>query len=219
MIHAYQMVQYTPEWWQTRRGVPTASQFDRILTPKTRKPSSAQDAYINELIAETADLRPNWFTDRPMNAAQRHGLETEDEARKFYPLHAGVHPLDVRLVGFVYHTQLRVGSSPDGLIGDDGVLELKCVQLATQVAYVRDPEKLLMDYRCQCHGHLIVTGRHFVDLLSYAPGQDPVMIRVEPDDFTLQLQQELIAFNKAYDSALARCRVGRLVPPPPAEAA
>lgn len=216
-IRTYNMVQYTPEWWQTRRGVPTASQFDRILTPKTLKSSSAQEAYIHDLIAETADLRPNWFTDRPMNAAQRHGLETEEEARRFYALETGLHDRggEVRMVGFVYHEELRVGSSPDGLIGEDGVLELKCVQLPTQVSYVLDPEKLMMDYRCQCHGHLIVTGRHWVDLVSYAPGQDPVMIRVEPDDFTLRLQDELIAFNKKYDAALARCRVKRCIPPEP----
>lgn len=214
-IRTYNMVQYTPEWWQTRRGVPTASQFDRILTPKTLKPSGAQKSYICDLIAETADLRPNWFTDRPMNAAQRHGLETEDEARRFYAATSGLIDKgeDVRMVGFVYHEELRVGCSPDGLVGEDGVLELKCVQLATQASYVLDPEELYMDYRCQCHGHLIVTGRRWVDLVSYAPGQKPLCIRVEPDDFTLKLQDELRAFNKKYDDALHRCGVKRCVPP------
>lgn len=206
----YMMVQYTPEWWETRRGVPTASAFDRILTPKTRKPSSAQKTYIHDLVGETADLRPNWFSSRPMNPAQRHGLETEPEARRWYTMEYG---RDVQLVGFVCTDDGRLGCSPDGLIdGENAGLELKCVQGDTQARYLEEPNELLMDYRCQVHGQLIVCGFEYVDLVSYFPGLDPVVIRVVPDDFTLQLAEELVRFNEKYDAALARFKVKRLYP-------
>lgn len=195
-------VQYSPSWWEARRGIPTASQFDRIITPGG-KPSKGMDRYIAELVGERVDLRPNWFTERPMNPAMRHGLDTEPEARRFYEYERG---LDAQLVGFCQTDDGRFGCSPDALVGDDGGLELKCVQLPTQVEYLL-AGTLPDEYRPQVHGQLIVTGRKWFDFMSYAPPLPPLLVRVVPDDYTRQLRIALEVFHEKYAETLKRLGV------------
>lgn len=198
--------QYSPEWWELRNGFPTASAMGKILTPKTLKPSSSQDGYIDELIGDLADLRPNAFTERGRMGTpdMEAGREAEPEARRWYQI---ANP-DVRECGFVVSACGRFGYSPDGVVGGeegDGLLELKCPKLSTQARYLRSGgQDLLDEYRCQVHGALVVTGRAWIDLVSYAPGLEPVVIRVEPDDFTARLAKELEAFWLKYEYAATK---------------
>ncbi|MBY0515118.1 MAG: YqaJ viral recombinase family protein [Gemmataceae bacterium] len=192
-------VQYSPEWWEARRGVPTASRFDRILTPKTSKPSSQQEPYTHELIADRVRFDPRVVTDRPMNAAMRHGVDCEPEARDWYALE-GNH--DVQQVGFCLTDDGRMGCSPDGLVGTDGLLEIKCPEPKTHVGYLM-AGTLPDEYRCQVHGQLLVTGRRWCDFFSYCPGFDPFLIRVAPDEFTDRLASELARFVDRLDAAWA----------------
>jgi len=216
-VRAYFMIQYSSEWWTVRRGVPTASQFDKIITPKGWEPSKGAATYIAELCAETADLRPNWFSERPMNPAQRHGLDTEPKARRYYEYaltEAG--ELDrVQQVGFIHTDDGRFGASPDGLVwlkdGRRGALELKCPQLNTQSKYLLKGD-LPASYKPQVHGQLLIGNFDFVDFLSYAEGLDPLLIRVFPDEDTLKLRDALESFNLLYNAALAKLGLRRFNP-------
>jgi enamine deaminase RidA (YjgF/YER057c/UK114 family) len=208
----FDMPQLSPEWFEARRGIPTASSFDKILTPKKGEPSSSQEDYLCELAAERLALVPP--ADRPMSGAMRHGVDYEAEARRWFEFEADC---EVRQVGFVTTDDGRLGCSPDGLIlGPDGNpaagLELKCPQGKTHVKYLLDGV-LPNDYRCQVHGALIVTGLPLWHFVSYAPGLAPLHIEVQPDKFTDKLRAALEDFNARLQAALAK------LSPEPAEAA
>lgn len=158
------------EWMQARLGVPTASQFDRILTPKSFKPSASRSTYGAELVAEWLLGQPiEWGTDMWME----RGLELEADARLWYEFQNDV---DVERVGFI--TRGLVGGSPDGLVGDDGGLEIKCLGAAKHVRHLLGED---LDYIGQVQGYLWLTGRKWWDVLSYNPELPPVVHRVEPD--------------------------------------
>ncbi len=204
----FECLQYSPEWWQLRLTVPTASCFDRILTPKTMKPSAQQEDYICELIGDLIAPTAPFFTEREGHtAAMRNGINTEPEARRWYEMECG---LDVRQVGFIKTDDDRFGASPDGLIlGIDGNpiggLELKCPLPKTQVKYLVSGD-LPDEYKWQVHGSLIVSGLSFWDFVSYCPGLEPLRIRVEPDKDTEALKAELEKFWVKYQKTLAAVR-------------
>jgi hypothetical protein len=195
-LKAHYMPQYSPDWWEIRRGVPTASKFGDIMGKKMTLLAGAE-SYIDELIADTVRLDPNAMTERPMSAAMRHGTECEPEARRFYEMERGV---TVQLVGFCTTDDGTLGCSPDFLVGDEGVGELKCPQPKTHVSYLR-ANALPDDYRAQVHGHLIVTGRPWCDFLSYCPGFPPLLVRVAPDEYTAKLRAVLAEFLEKYAAA------------------
>lgn len=195
--------QYTPEWWDARRGIPTCSQFHRIITPVTEKLSSGADDYIHELIGQRICHTPEFFTDRPTTRDMEHGSAIEPEARRAYEFFRAV---EVKEVGFVLHDSKRYGGSPDGLVGDDGGLELKCPQMKTHVKYLIE-QKLPDEYKAQVHGLLIVTGRPWWDFMSYVgPSVDPFIIRVEPNGFTRNLRICLEQFLEKLDKTIAKLK-------------
>jgi hypothetical protein len=198
--------QYSPEWWTARRGVPTASEFGSILTAKTMKLSAAADTYICRLIADLFDFE--YGVERgPVSKDMARGKEFEEESRRWYEMETG---RDVKQVGFCISDCGRFGCSPDSLIGDDGALELKNPAAHTHVGYVIDGV-LPSDYLAQCHGQLIVTGRAFVDFLSYRPGFPPLMVRVTPNEYTDALRAALEVFWNRYQETLKRFRPEPLV--------
>jgi hypothetical protein len=198
-------VQGTGEWWEAKRGIPSASNFDRILTAVSAKPSAQAEDYICELVADMASLNPPYFTNqgKPINAAMQHGINTEPEARRWYELQRNV---DVRKVGFCVSDDERIGCSPDGLLGEDAGIEIKCPELKTQAKYLLNGT-LPNEYKCQVHGSLIVTGRAYWEFLSYAPGLPPFLIRVEPDPFTAKLKAALAEFLVQFTEALAKFNI------------
>lgn len=112
-------VQNSPEWLALRRGIPTASRFHEIWAPVRRRPSKSRDLYLLELVDE-------WLTgarEEPYeNKWTRRGQELEPVARFAYEMEHGV---QIQTVGFVTRDDGKVGGSPDGLIGNDTVLEIK----------------------------------------------------------------------------------------------
>jgi hypothetical protein len=200
-------------WWELRRGIPTSSSFDRILTPKTEKPSASQEKYIAELAGDVANLNPNWFTERmnrPPNPAVEEGIRREAESRRWLEFDRDC---TVQQVGFCLHDNGLWGCSPDGLLitdtgALDATLELKNPQLETQAQYILDGNgQVPSEYRCQCHGHLIVTGLSTCVFLSFCPGLDPVMQEVHADKFTDKLREALDGFTKKYLDALTRLKL------------
>jgi hypothetical protein len=191
-------IQRSPEWWRARRGIPTASGFDRILTTKL-KPSAGMEKYICELVAERMS-EPADDGDQYVSPAMWHGMQAEKEAREWYSLNS---EHAVTEVGFCLSDCRRWGCSPDGLVGDEGGLELKCPMLKTHTEYVlkgKVPPKFLS----QIHGALLITGRKWWEFVSYAPGLTPLQFRVEPGAHTEALAAALEVFWVKYKDALAR---------------
>lgn len=185
--------QGTPEWHAARMGIPTASQFARIMTPAKRGYSSQASGYICELIAELRGVEKDRYT----SDAMQHGIDTEAEARAWY---AFTRDIDVRQVGFCMTDDGRFGCSPDGLVGDDGGAEIKCPEPKTHVEYLLDGG-LPLAYKCQVHGSLFVTGRAWWDFVSYCPPMPELVVRVTPDDFTDALRGALDRFHAEFEAA------------------
>jgi len=168
--------QRSDEWQKLRCGVATASCFDRIITPATGKPSASAVAYRRELLAE-------WLTGQPVSIKEsgwmQRGTEMEPEARAFYEFEADA---EVTEAGFVFLDERRlIGCSPDGLVGDDGLVEIKCPAPHTHVGYLIDA-KLPTAYIPQVQGALWVTGRRWCDFISYHPEMEPLIVRVKRDE-------------------------------------
>lgn len=180
--------QGSQEWFESRLGVPSASNFDKIIT-MDGKPSKQREKYLYQLAGEkVCKVKTETF----QSAAMAKGVETESEARSFYEF---TYDCEVAQVGFCLSDCERWGCSPDGLVGDGGLLELKCPLIQTHVGYLVNGG-LDTDYFHQTQGQLFVTGRKWCDIMSYYPGIKPLIIRVLPDlDFHKKLEAELIKFN------------------------
>ncbi len=188
-MRTYDYEQYSPAWWDNRRGVPTASEFNRILTPAKWQYAAGAETYACELVGQLYDIEYGPANDFA-TTAMRNGTIMEPEARRYYSLQTDC---DVQQVGFCTTDDGRFGCSPDGLVGDDGGLELKHPQPATQVKWlmagVVPPE-----YVAQIHGSLLITKRSWWDFLSYYPGMEPLLVRVVPDEKTVKLAEALETF-------------------------
>jgi hypothetical protein len=198
-VQIVECLQRTPEWWLARKGVPTASAFDRIVTPKKFERSTSRTGYACQLVAERFD---KFYSQSPeyQSVAMAEGIRLEPEARAYYEFHRNV---DVQEIGFAMTDDGRFGCSPDAMVGTEGALELKAPQPATHVRYLH-AGGLPDEYRPQCEGHLIVTGRPWVDFLSYCPGLPPLLVRLEPNEKTEILRKELEEFWGLYQEILAR---------------
>ena len=197
MIIYDNIIQGTPEWFRVKLGVPSAGSFDKIVTTKG-EPSKQRVKYAERLAGEiVSGIREDTY----QSAAMERGVELEAEARECYEFITGN---KVDQVGFC-KTDIA-GCSPDGLIGKDGGLEIKCPSMAVHVGYLRG-KKLPTDYFQQVHGSLFVTGREFWDFCSYFPGLKPFILRVFPDEgFIKCLERELISFNEELNKIVEEIR-------------
>jgi len=182
------IIQGTPEWRKARAGIPTSSSFDMIITT-AGMPSKQKQKYLYALAAERITGAKE---EHYQNEAMQRGIQMEEEARNMYELITGN---TVDLVGICYpDAKKSYGSSPDGLVGDDGLLEIKCPLSYTHVGYLMEGV-LPTDYIQQTQGQLLVTGRKWVDFFSYYPGLKPLLIKVKPDEkFLKALRIELEVF-------------------------
>jgi putative phage-type endonuclease len=155
--------QGTPEWLMERCGKVTASRMaDVMATIKTGEAASRAN-YRAELVAQrlTGQLEAG-FT----NAAMQWGTEQEPFARASYEIMRGVF---VEEVGFVPHPQIMMaGASPDGLVGSDGMVEIKCPNTATHIAFLLDG-KIPQKYQLQMAWQMACCGRQWVDYASFDP--------------------------------------------------
>jgi putative phage-type endonuclease len=192
--------QQSPEWFKARLGIPTASNFDKIITTKG-EPSKQAQKYMYQLAAERiSGVREETY----QNQAMLRGIEMEAEARSLYELakDCKVEPCGL---GFCDERKL-FAASPDGLVGKDGCIEIKCPNAATHVAYLLDGT-LPSDYFQQTQGQLLVTGRKWNDFISYFPGLRPMIVRCKRDDnFIAALQLALESFCKQLDEITERIR-------------
>ncbi len=203
-MKVYTCKQGSPEWHALRRGIPTASEMGRIMTPKTMALSSAADGYIAQLVAERLSTIPPEYADSYTNKPMEWGRETEMAARRWYEMEIGV---QVQEIGFCTSDDGRFGCSPDGLVGEKGGLELKCPQGKAQIKYCLDDRHAIpSEYMAQVHGALLVSGRPFWDFLSYSPGCPTIYVRAEPSIYTMKLATALEEFLERFDEALAKIK-------------
>jgi len=168
-------VQGTEEWHKVRLGMPTASNFDKLITTKGL-PSKSAKKYMYKVAGEFITGIPE---ETYQSAAMIRGNEIESEARSFYEMVKGT---EVKEIGFVLgDPDYDYGCSPDGFVGDDGMIQIKCPIIATHVGYLLN-NKLPTDYFQQVQGELFVTGRKWSDFISYYPGLKPLIVRVERDE-------------------------------------
>lgn len=185
-------------WHDVRLAIPTGSGFDKLLTPAKLNYGlgrSATQGYLNELLADyiagypESEIEASDYMDR--------GTEMEPRARALYTVETGA---AVEQVGFVMRADRRAGCSPDGLVGDDGGLEIKAPALKNHVGYMRDPPSLAKDYRGQVQGCLYITGRPWWDIMSFSTVLRPVIVRVEPEpDYHAALDAALGEFCDELD--------------------
>ncbi len=189
--------QGTPEWFAVRCGIPSASNFDKILCVDG-KVSKQRTKYLYQLAGETIT---GIAEETYQNAVMLRGKEMEAEARQLYQLITGQEVVEV---GFCLGE--GYGCSPDGFVATAGLLELKCPILATHVGYLIE-NTLPTDYFQQVQGQLLVTGREWVDFFSYYPGMKPLIIRVNRDDKFLKiLRVELEVFCDELKDVIKKIR-------------
>jgi hypothetical protein len=195
-VKTFNHAQRSPEWFKARRGIPTASRFDSILTP-TGKIAAAQDTLINELLAESL-MPPDAGFIPYVSPEMEHGMILEAEARCAFELDYAK-GREVTEVGFALSDCGRFGGSPDALVGEDSGAEIKCPAAKTHIGYLR-AGVLPREYKCQVHGYMIVTGRSSWHFFSYCRNVPAFHLRVERDDFTKSLADELAHFCETYNA-------------------
>jgi putative phage-type endonuclease len=193
--------QGSDEWLAARAGRVTSSRIaDVVRVMKRGGESSKREHYKMQLVTEI--LAGRSFDTGYKSRAMKEGKEAEPMARAAYELRNDVM---VETVGFVLHPKIELaGASPDGLVGDNGLVEIKAPEVTTHVGYLLDggvPE----EYQPQCIWLLACTGRQWVDFVSYdksheLPERDQLMVvRFTADD-------EVIAdHNQKVRQFLAEC--------------
>ena len=150
------------DWFAARCGVASASRFGAIMATIKSGEAAERRNYRTDLVVERLTGRPlDGFT----TAAMKQGIEREPFARMAYEAHTGN---IVQEVGFCRLDDMDAGGSPDGLIGDDGGLEIKCPERSAHLRYLQQDMEP-PEYTWQIQGGLWVTGRQWWDFVSYNP--------------------------------------------------
>jgi putative phage-type endonuclease len=187
------MIQGSEEWKQARVGKFTASRMADLMAKTKNGYGASRKNYLTELLVERLTGIP---TEGYTNAAMQWGLDTEQEARTVYEFETGN---IVQEVGFIEHPTLTYsGASPDGLVGEDGMVEIKCPNTATHVeAILSDivPQK----YFLQMQWQMACCNKQWCDYVSYDPrmkNQDYVLYiqRIDRDPVCIsEIENELVA--------------------------
>lgn len=174
-MRVHPALQGSGEWMVARAKYLTASNFGKWLTPAVLKISTSETAQGLVRLAACAEVFG--VIDEPFSTfAMERGTELEIEARAWYAFQYA----PVAEVGFCIADDDSCGCSPDGLVGDDGGVEIKCPGLPQHLANLMSDE-VPAEYRMQVQGCLYVTGREWWDWISYYPGLPAKVIRCLPD--------------------------------------
>lgn len=170
--------QGSEEWLSLRAGIPTASNFSKLIT-STGAESKSLSGYALTLAGELYAGKPldgfggNKWTER--------GHELEDSARARYEM---LNDVESEQVGFITDDEKSHGCSPDSLIGNNGMLEIKCLKAENHIKailYHRKNGKMPPDYAQQTQGQMMVCERDWCDLVFYHPDLPMLTIRSAPD--------------------------------------
>lgn len=194
------MIQGSPEWFAIRCGLATASRFSDVLAKIKTGEAASRRNYRAQLVCERLTGVP---AEAFESSAMKWGTETEPFARAAYEAFSGEL---VEQVAFIKHEKLATGASPDGLIGDDGLLEIKCPNTATHIDTLL--KGMSADHNPQVQGQLWITGRQWVEFVSFdprLPGRLQLHIQRVPRDqpYIDNLEKEIALFLFEVDSLVA----------------
>ena len=195
------MDQGTEEWFTIRIGKVTASRVADVIAKTKTGYSASRDNYMAQLVCERLT---NQKGESFSNAAMQWGTETEPLARISYEV---AHNVLVDEVGFVPHPTIEMaGASPDGLVGDDGLLEIKCPNTATHIETLISkvvPGK----YNTQMQFQMACTGRQWCDFVSFdnrLPEMFQLFVTRVPRDevFIRLIESEIVQFLAELDDKI-----------------
>lgn len=196
------IAQGSPEWFAARLGKVTASKVSDVIGRTKTGYAAGRANYAAQLLCErlTGKAEPTF-----QNAAMQWGTDQEPFAREAYEYRSGVF---VDQVGFVDHPRIAMaGASPDGLVGADGLLEIKCPNTATHLDTL-DSGKPDKKYVTQMQWQMACTGRAWCDFASFDPRLPEELrlfvTRIDRDDVLIEeLETEVIAFLTELDARIA----------------
>lgn len=189
------LIQGSEEWHQMRCGLLTASEMKFIVTPTLKAASNEKERmHLFELLAQRISgyVEPSYIGDDMLR-----GWDDEVEARTLYAKNYA----PVQDVGFVTNDRwgFTLGYSPDGLVGDDGLIECKSRRQKFQVQTIATGE-IPPEHMIQLQTGLLVTERKWLDFISYSGGLPMVTMRVEP---LAEYQDAIIATATAFEARMA----------------
>ncbi len=199
MITVFEQVeQHSGAWFEVRRGLVTCSEFHTVLAKGGSKDALTRRKYLYTLAGEilTGEVIPGYA-----NSNMERGRKMEEDARAWYEYSTDA---DVVRVGFIRNDMFRAGVSPDGLIGNDGMFEAKTKLPHLQLELL-DAGTLPNGHKAQCQGALWVTGRSWIDFVSYWPKLPPFKLRVYREEpYIAALAVAVKEFNEELDALVAR---------------
>jgi hypothetical protein len=192
--------QGSPEWWQARAGIPTASEFGSLITPLGKaRTGQGVETYLHRKLAERWLQGP--LPGAYYGGATEQGTLREPEALRWYAL---TRKRPIKPAGFVLSDDGRIGCSPDGLFADGTGIESKCPDIHTHIGYLL-AGGLPAEYVAQVQGAMLVTGAPRWTFLSYSRGLPPLDLVVERDEeFLAALAGALAEFGRRLDEGHAR---------------
>jgi putative phage-type endonuclease len=195
------MDQGTEEWFTIRIGKVTASRVADVIAKTKTGYSASRDNYMAQLVCERlTGQKGESFT----NAAMQHGTDTEPLARAAYE---ALKDVLVDEVGFVPHPTIDMaGASPDGLVGDDGLIEIKCPNTATHIETLLS-QSVPGKYNTQMQFQMACTGRQWCDFVSFdnrLPDELQLFVRRVPRDevFIRLIEAEIVQFIAELDDKI-----------------
>lgn len=189
-----ELIQGSPEWLSSRRGLITASEMKFVLTPTLKIADNEQTrSHVYELAAQRINdyTEPTYFGDEMLR-----GTVDEPIARQLY--HENFAPITE--CGFITNDDhgFTIGYSPDGLVGDDGLIEVKGRRQKFTVQSIVDGE-VPKEHMLQIQTGLLVTGRKWCDYLSFTGGMPLMPIRVYPDE---KVHEAIVAACTAFEEKI-----------------
>lgn len=188
------VVQGTDEWFEMRRGLLTASEMKKIITPSTLKPALNDTArgHIHELAAQriSGHVEPGYISDDMLRGKDDEIYATQDYNKHYAPL---------RTIGFITNNKwgFTLGYSPDALVGDDGQVECKSRAYKYQIETILKGE-MPAEYMIQVQTGLLVSERSWCDFISYPArgGLHMMTLRIFPD---AKIQEAIVEAAKAFE--------------------
>jgi len=200
-----ELVQRSPEWFAARLGSLGASEvYEAIARTKTGWGASRANVMARKIVERLTGVPQDTY----INAAMQNGIDTEPEARIAYQLSRDVGVVEV---GLIRHPSIpNTHASPDGLIGDDGLLEIKCPQSAKHIETLLG-QVIDLRYHTQMQWQMACSGRQWCDFVSYDPRMPEHMRlfvqRVDRNDERIEELEEMVRdFLGELDEKLARLR-------------
>lgn len=199
MIKYYpELIQGSDEWLAARCGMLTASEMKLIITPAKLQYASndKERAHLYDLLAQriTKYTEPAYISDDMLR-----GLNDELDAKRYYEEHYG----KVQDMGFITNDKwgFTLGYSPDGLVGDDGLIEVKSRRQKYQVETIL-AGKMPDEYLIQVQTGLLISERKWCDFISFCGGMPMLTLRIEADiDVQQKIFEAALVFDKKIDAA------------------